>query len=353
MIFSTILIDWYNANKRDLPWRKTENPYEIWVSEIVLQQTRIEQGLPYYHSFLAQFPNVDALANASLDEVLKVWQGLGYYSRARNMHAAAKQIQVDYNSVFPNTFSEILKLKGVGNYTAAAIASFAFKEYKAVVDGNVIRFISRYLGVFEDVSKKANLNIIEKFVSNEILKSQQADIFNQAIMELGALVCTPQNPACSICPFNKKCIAFAQNKINDAPFFAKKTKKQVRYFHYVNFIIHKNNTLHALIGQREEKDIWLKLFEIPLYEKRNAKKEEILHHFSLSKNESKHLLKKSNIVHQLSHRELKICFWEYEISFEKLPKNLLNRYSIIPQNEIFSYAMPVPLLRYFEQKLEK
>ena len=352
MDFSKTLIEWYKTNKRDLPWRNTENPYEIWVSEIILQQTRIDQGLPYYLTFLAHFPSIDSLANASLDEVLKVWQGLGYYSRARNMHTAAKQIQTEFKSIFPETFSEIIKLKGVGNYTASAIASFAFKEYKPVVDGNVLRFISRYIGVYEDLSKKENLMMIEKFVSNEILNTKNPDIFNQSIMELGALVCSPQNPVCQNCPFIKKCIAFAQNKISTTPYFAKKIKKQLRFFNYIHFIILKNNTIHTLISQRIEKDIWQNLFELPLLEKTNATKNDVEQFFSLPKNVSKNLKKHSKIVHQLTHRELHITFWKCSIPFEFVPKELLLHFVVIPQKEVSKYAHPIPIVRYFEQNDE-
>jgi A/G-specific adenine glycosylase len=352
MNFSTILIDWYEINKRDLPWRNTCHPYEIWVSEIILQQTRIEQGLPYYLSFLAHFPTVDSLANANLDEVLKVWQGLGYYSRARNMHAAANQILADNNGIFPESHTEILKLKGVGKYTAAAISSFAFKESIPVVDGNVIRFISRYLGIYDDMTKRMNLNKIETFVSSEIQKTTNPDIFNQSIMEFGALLCTPQNPNCKKCPYNIYCRAFLQDKIPSTPFFPKKSKKQKRFLNYIHFIIQKENTQYTLIHRRLEKDIWQNLYELPLLELANAKKSDISNHFSLSEFATKKLRKHSQTKHLLTHRELHITIWECPITPHDIQEDIAKRYKMISQQQISKYAFPIPLVRYFEQKNE-
>lgn len=352
MNFSSELIKWYSENKRNLPWRNTRNPYLIWVSEIIMQQTRVEQGLPYYHRFISAFPNLESLANASLDEVLRIWQGLGYYSRARNMHYAAKQILDDFNGNFPSTFIEILNLKGVGKYTASAIASFAFGEYTPVVDGNVIRVVSRYLGVYEDVSKKDNAQKIEEFVLLEIKKVKSPDLFNQAIMEFGALFCTPQNPNCKICIFKINCRAFADNKVNSTPLVKKSAKKQKRFFNYVYFDIENKGIPSTLISKRVQKDIWQDLYELPLLEQEKIKKSDIVDFFHLPKSSEKNLKKQFKIIHQLSHRELHVVFWEYHTSLDVISDTLSPLYEVIPQIKLSQKAFPVPIVSFLNRKEE-
>ncbi|MDD2411947.1 MAG: A/G-specific adenine glycosylase [Bacteroidales bacterium] len=352
MNFSSELLNWYAENKRDLPWRNTRNPYLIWVSEIIMQQTRVEQGLPYYQRFISSFPNLKSLANAPLDSVLHLWQGLGYYSRARNMHQAAKQILEDFNGEFPSTFAEILKLKGVGKYTASAIASFAFGEYTPVVDGNVIRVTSRYLGIYDEVSKKENVRKIEYFVLQEIQKVKTPDIFNQAIMEYGALYCTPQNPNCQNCLFNMNCRAFADDKVNSTPLVKKPAKKQKRFLNYVYFKFLNKGVPSTLVFKRVQKDIWQDLYELPLMEQENAKKIDIVDFFHLPKSSGKILKKHSKIIHQLSHRELHIVFWECDVSLNAISDTLLTLYELIPQINLSQKAFPVPIVNFINQKEE-
>ncbi|MEY5042335.1 MAG: A/G-specific adenine glycosylase, partial [Bacteroidota bacterium] len=213
---SSLLIDWYKINQRDLPWRNTNNPYSIWLSEIILQQTRVQQGLPYYLKFIQKYPTLKSLANASQDEVLALWQGLGYYSRGRNLLKAAQQIVTNYNGEFPNNYKELKKIIGIGDYTAAAIASFAFNEKIAVVDGNVYRVLSRLFGVITPIDtpegKKTFFELAQAF-----LHPTQHSTANQAIMEFGALQCTPKKPNCSICPFLDFCEAYNQKLIDNLP----------------------------------------------------------------------------------------------------------------------------------------
>ena len=232
MKIGDILACWYNDHKRDLPWRQTKDPYAIWVSEIVLQQTRVAQGIDYYHNFMARFPDLQSLAEAEIEEVLRVWQGLGYYSRARNMHAAAEQVIVDYGGEFPSSYGEMLKLKGIGPYTAAAIASIAFNEPRAVIDGNVHRVIARLFGLFEAPGlARAKCGICRQ--ADAMLDRTRPANHNQAIMEFGALICTPANPSCLSCPLQKYCVAFGKNQVHELPVRKKKIKQKHRYFHYL------------------------------------------------------------------------------------------------------------------------
>ena len=214
--FSLVLIKWYNLNKRNLPWRNTDDPYKIWISEIILQQTRVEQGLPYYNKFILNFPNIIKLSQAKEDKVLKLWQGLGYYSRARNLHFTSKYITEKLNGEFPKNYDGLIKLKGVGKYTASAISSFAYNEKKAVLDGNVFRVLSRYFGVFDPIDSTLGLKLFEE-ISFKNLPIKNIATYNQSIMEFGALQCKPASPNCELCPLNFNCWAFLNNKISILP----------------------------------------------------------------------------------------------------------------------------------------
>ena len=229
MIFSNSLIQWYLNNKRDLPWRNTQNPYLIWLSEIMLQQTRVAQGLPYYMAFTNAFPTVFELANASEEQVLKLWQGLGYYSRARNLHKTAQFVASELNGEFPDNNKDLLKLKGIGDYTAAAIASFAYNEAVPVVDGNVFRVLSRYFDIETDISLVTAKKEFSALAFELMPKNDPAS-FNQAIMEFGALQCVPKNPSCEICVFNSSCAALQKKKVHLLPFKSKKIKVSYRFF---------------------------------------------------------------------------------------------------------------------------
>lgn len=258
---SNRLIDWYEKNKRELPWRGTRNPYFIWLSEIILQQTRVNQGLEYYLRFINRFPTIDLLAQAALDEVLLLWQGLGYYSRARNLHQTAKAIVNEYNGRFPTSYEELCTLKGIGPYTAAAIASMAFNSHVPVVDGNVMRVITRLEGITDDIRKQTTKNEISR-LSKKVIEHHDPAMYNQAIMEFGALQCVPVNPVCTRCSLNTFCYAYNNKKVNELPNKSPSKKQKARYFNYV--IV--QSGCDVFIEQRTGKDIWHMLFQFPLIE---------------------------------------------------------------------------------------
>lgn len=255
------LLKWYYKNQRELPWRADKNPYKIWLSEVILQQTRVEQGLPYYLKFVKNYPNIHALAKAPEDNVLRTWQGLGYYSRARNLHKCAKFIVNNFGGNFPSERNELLNLPGIGPYTAAAIASFAFGKKEAVVDGNVIRVITRLYGIEDDIAKQKTTNQVKSIVDELIPESHPA-VFNQAIMDFGALHCMPRNPLCANCSFLGICETQAKGIQDKIPFKSKKIKKRTRYFNYLIIRIGKN----ILMRKRTMNDIWKGLFEFFLIE---------------------------------------------------------------------------------------
>ncbi|MGY3214009.1 A/G-specific adenine glycosylase [Mucilaginibacter sp. HD30] len=255
------LINWYNTRKRDLPWRHTTDAYTIWLSEIILQQTRVEQGLPYFYRFLERYPTVTDFAAAPEDDILKLWQGLGYYSRGRNMLKTALQVEQEYKGTFPTAYHQLIKLKGIGEYTAAAIASFSANEAKAVLDGNVYRVLSRYLGISEPIDSTIGKKIF-RAAADDFLNQDKPAEHNQAMMELGALVCKPKNPACGTCPINLGCYAFLHNATTALPVKAKKVKIKERYFNY--FLIEDDNRI--LINKRGEGDIWANMYDLPLIE---------------------------------------------------------------------------------------
>lgn len=316
MTFSKQLIKWYLQNKRNLPWRETQNPYAIWLSEIMLQQTRVAQGLPYYEAFTSAFPTVFDLANASEEQVLKLWQGLGYYSRARNLHHTAKYIANDLNGVFPKNYKALLELKGVGDYTAAAIASFSYGEVVPVVDGNVFRVLSRVFQIETDISNASAKKEFQDMALALMPKNNPA-LFNQAIMEFGALQCVPKNPNCESCIFNTKCLALKNNKEAELPVKLKKTKVTNRFLNYLIFEDKKNNTL---IQKRTAKGIWHNLYEFPLIETKNdidledlAKlvSEKYTEYHPIIAVQGLHLVP---IKHKLSHQNLSIQFWKIKVS---------------------------------------
>ena len=262
MKFSKVLIRWYLENKRDLPWRKTDNPYLIWLSEIMLQQTRVAQGTPYFLSFTTNFPTVFDLANANEEQILKLWQGLGYYSRARNLHKTAQFVAKELSGKFPDNYNDLLKLKGVGEYTAAAIASFSFNEVVPVVDGNVFRVLSRYFDVETDI---ASASAKKEFaaLAFELIPKDNPALFNQAIMEFGALQCVPKSPNCSVCIFNSSCAALQKKKVDKLPVKSKKLKVRNRFF---NYLVASDENENTIIQKRTAKGIWHNLYEFPLIE---------------------------------------------------------------------------------------
>ena len=341
MKFSNTLIFWYLQNKRDLPWRKTKNPYFIWLSEIMLQQTRVAQGLDYYQKFTTNFPTVFDLANADESTVLKMWQGLGYYSRARNLHFSAKQIVSDFNGEFPSKFKDIIKLKGVGDYTASAIASIAFNEPTAVVDGNVYRVLSRYFGINTPINSSKGIKEFKELAQSLIDKSQPGT-FNQAIMDFGAIQCKPKKPLCMFCPFSESCLALQKNLIEVLPVKEKKVKVKKRYF---NYLVVKTKDDKTMLTERKGKGIWQGLYQFPLLEETHMiTKEELL---ALDKfNElfpndvSISLFNKKDIVHKLSHQHLYTQFWVIET--EQLSS------ANISWKNIEDYPVPVLIANFLE-----
>lgn len=315
MDFSNSLIRWYLQNKRDLPWRNTIDPYYIWLSEIMLQQTRVAQGMPYYFVFTEAFPTVFDLAKASEQEVLKLWQGLGYYSRARNLHKTAQYVAFELNGKFPDNYKDLLSLKGVGDYTAAAIASFSYNEAVPVVDGNVFRVLSRVFDIEVDISQPASKKVFQE-LALELMPKDNPAIFNQAIMEFGALQCVPKNPNCSICVMNDGCLALKMGKVNQLPVKLKKTKVTNRFF---NYLIFEDEEGKSIIQQRTDKGIWHNLYEFPLIESDSeigidAISIEISKN-SLIENGIRSLIE-MNLkaqMHKLSHQNLNIKFWKVEV----------------------------------------
>lgn len=344
---SSILKEWYLQNGRNLPWRTTKNPYKIWLSEIILQQTRVDQGMDYYYSFVKRFPNVHSLAAAKLDEVLHLWQGLGYYNRARNLHQTANYISNERNGEFPGSYKSLIKLKGIGAYTAGAIASFCYDEAVPAIDGNVNRFICRYFGIHEAIDSAEGRRAIQSF-AEQLVPEKGAGLHNQAIIEFGALQCTPKKPACETCPLQKTCQAFLHDIVHLLPLKSKKTKTRNRYFYY--FIIHSKEKL--IIEQRDNHDIWASLYQFPLIET----KEKISSEKLMKSKEWKNLFKNKTAIiesispwmkHQLSHQNLFAKF--YKVYIPSLDTIDIPGSIRINKNDITNYAIPRLIDKYLEE----
>ena len=342
MNFSNRLVSWYQNNKRDLPWRNTVNPYHIWLSEIILQQTRVLQGLPYYLAFLDAFPTIDDLANASEDVVLKMWQGLGYYSRARNLHFTAKDIVTNFGGKFPKDHNKMLKFKGIGDYTAAAITSFAFDMPYAVVDGNVIRVLSRVFGLSIPFDTSAGKKQFQQ-LAQELLIKKEAAIYNQAIMEFGAIQCKPKSPDCLICPMHEYCVAFANNSVADLPVKSKNTKVKNRFLHYL-FIEQEGN---IFFGKRKS-GIWTGLYEFPFLEfqtkmdeKQVIQSDEWLKLFLNSTYDVRSV--SIEFIHVLSHQKIHAQFWQIKAAGIELEE-----YELVKKNSLFEFPISRLTEKYFE-----
>ncbi|NDV41810.1 A/G-specific adenine glycosylase [Flagellimonas sediminis] len=310
MSFSHKILDWYSAHKRKLPWRETRDPYKIWLSEIILQQTRVAQGMPYYHRFLEAFPTVHELAHASEENVLKLWQGLGYYSRARNLHATAQIVVEQFKGEFPTTYEGLKFLKGVGDYTASAIASFCFDVPEPVVDGNVYRVLARYFGVDIPINSPAGIKYFKE-LAKEVMDTENIRDYNQGIMEFGAIQCAPKKPNCLLCPLNDGCVALKDNKVDSLPVKTNKTKVRIRHFNYLVYLDERNQTI---MEKRKGKDIWQNLYQFPLLEsEKEIQAEAFQQHFKsemvLEPFESYYLFNTEPIVHKLSHQHLHTKFW--------------------------------------------
>ena len=346
--FSNILISWYEENKRDLPWRRTKNPYLIWISEIILQQTRVAQGYEYYQRFVRRFPDVFALAGADEDEVMKYWQGLGYYSRARNLYAAA--CSMAEAGGFPATYKEVLALKGVGEYTAAAICSFAYDMPYAVVDGNVYRVLSRWLGVDTPIDSAEGKKVFAALAA-ELLDSKRPALYNQAIMDFGALQCTPVSPDCMFCPLADSCVARRKGLIGFLPVKQHKTKVTSRFFNY----IYVRMGAHTFIHKRSGNDIWKNLYELPLIETDREWTEEEFYasprfqELLAGEEHPEVRLVQKGVRHVLSHRVIYANF--YEVT---LPENSASfaKYQKIRMDDLHKFAVSRLVNQFFSLILE-
>lgn len=339
MSFTQIILAWYDEHRRDLPWRNVSDPYRIWVSEIILQQTRVEQGYAYYLRFIEAFPSVEQLAEASEDEVLRLWQGLGYYSRARNLHAAARQI-VEAGQ-FPTEYAGVRALKGVGDYTAAAICSFAYGLPCAVVDGNVYRVLSRYWGIVEPIDTTSGKKQFAALAQRLLPAVRSAD-YNQALMDFGALQCVPQSPCCEDCPLQAGCEAFRCQMVGELPVKAHRTKVIPRYFVYVRV----STPGGVWLRRRKGGDIWQGLYEYPLLEfEHRPSFAEILEHpfIKLIGTQGTWSCLAEGVKHVLSHRIL----WTdaYELKFD-VPMSIPDDYQQVPFDQLDNYARPQLLMRF-------
>jgi len=317
--FSKTLNTWYLKNKRDLPWRKTIDPYIIWLSEIILQQTRVSQGTAYFLKFSNKYSDVNSLASASEEEILKLWQGLGYYSRARNLHKTAIHISEKCNGVFPDNYTDLLKLYGIGDYTASAIASICFNKATATVDGNVFRFLSRKFGIYTAIDSSEGIKEFKSLAQILLDKKNPGD-HNQALMEFGALICTPKNPKCNECPFSESCYGKNKEVIGKLPQKYKNIKIKNRHFNYLVFLNQSNRTF---VQQRNGKDIWKNLYEFPLIESNSEMDFNDLicnQTFQLHLVDKTYHVSKYNpkpLIHKLTHQYLYCTFWIINTNLEK------------------------------------
>jgi A/G-specific adenine glycosylase len=344
-----VLINWFAENKRDLPWRDTNNAYYIWISEVILQQTRVNQGINYYYRFIHLFPNVKALANANIDDVLKCWQGLGYYSRARNLHAGAMQIVNDFGGKMPNSYAELIKIKGIGRYTAAAIASIAFAERVPAIDGNVFRVLSRLFADNTSIDDANGYNHFYDIALSMMVDCSPSD-FNQALMEFGALVCLPRNPDCIKCPVMAVCMAYQKNEMLSFPVKKQKKAPTDRFFNY--FIFEYSQSL--FIKKRVNEDIWKGLYEFPMTETKELltveKKsfEKAINEYvgNIQWNVKKF---STPVKHQLTHRTIVATFYHIELS--ALPIEL-SEYICITKSQFHQYPVPKVIERYMEKEFD-
>ena len=343
MNFCNILESWYLSNNRGLPWRKTKDPYNVWLSEIILQQTRVAQGMSYYYKFTETFPTVFDLANAQEETVLKLWQGLGYYSRARNLHYSAKFIVNELKGEFPNNYKDLLNLKGVGDYTASAISSICFNEAAAVVDGNVYRVLSRYFGIHTAINSSKGIKEF-KALAQEVMNPKNPGQYNQAIMDFGALHCKPQNPLCESCPLNSSCVALQRKEIASLPVKEKKIKVRNRYF---NFIVIQTPDKKSVLHQRVGKGIWENLYQFPLIETTASieiSELVINDEYDSLINDVKSNLQLYNSkewVHKLSHQHLFVKFW--------IVKGAFKNNNLISIDDIETYPVPRIIHKFLEE----
>lgn len=346
MSFSRVIIDWYQHHKRDLPWRKTRDPYIIWLSEIIMQQTRVEQGLPYFERFASKYPSVNELASADQGEILREWQGLGYYSRGRNLHHTARKVMDEFGGYFPTSFNSLLKLKGIGEYTAAAISSFAADEPRAVVDGNVFRLLSRFYGIETPInSSEGKARFTD--LANSLLDPTQSGTFNQAIMEFGSLQCRPKNPLCQTCPLQSDCVAYSTGKVEVLPVKIKAKSARKRFFNY--FLIIKNG--QVLMQQRMGSDIWSNLYQPPLFEStEELAPENLISHPDFTSRFGKDVTIAriyEPVKHILSHQVLHSRFYKLENFSEQIA--LENGSKYVDFEELEQLAKPKLIFDFFNK----
>lgn len=350
--FQLQILSWYNQNKRKLPWRQTTDPYAVWLSEIILQQTRVSQGTAYYLRFLEKWPNVHALAVASEQNILQLWQGLGYYSRARNMHATAKAVVNNHDGIFPIDHDTLLSLKGIGPYTAAAISSICGGEVRAVVDGNVYRVLSRYFGIELPYDSHEGKKSIQQ-IADKLIIGHEPGTFNQAVMELGALQCVPRKPNCASCPLHKKCMAYKHNTVDMLPVRKRKKPALRRYFNYVCLITEDTqNGKGIYLHHRNAKDIWRELYDFPLIESKKHLTLDLLMDHPQWRNlmrhqHAAHLFSSSVIKHQLTHQTIYAVFNVFKLMkpFDRPPKkNVL----LVAQKELKQFPLPRLIHRFLE-----
>lgn len=345
--FSKKIIDWYRAHRRELPWRETSDPYKIWLSEIILQQTRVAQGTPYYLGFIETYPTVRDLARAPEDAVLRLWQGLGYYSRARNLHRCAKTIVDQYDGKFPTTYQQLVTLPGIGPYTAAAIASIGFNENVAVVDGNVFRVLARIFGVDTDIASPAGKKEFTE-IANRLIDPKQPGDHNQAVMEFGAMHCTPTAPQCDNCPFNKACVARQRGTVDLLPVKGKRLTKRTRYFDYV--VWKKGN--EVAMRPRTGRDIWTGLYEFHLLESdRRISVSKLKKDPSLKRFGDVELELVESVKHVLTHQLLHIRFFQVKASKKSasvLENSELGLAFYLP-NKADKLPKPIVITRFLER----
>lgn len=343
--FTRKLMKWHeNENDRQLPWKDEKDPYKIWLSEIILQQTRAEQGLPYYNSFTEAYPSVADLAAANDEEVFRLWQGLGYYNRCKNLLATARIVSQEGNNKFPNTYEGLLALKGIGPYTAAAIASFAYDLPHAVVDGNVYRVLGRYFGVDKPYDSTDGKRVFHA-LAQDLLCQEKPGAYNQAIMDLGATVCTPASPKCGLCPLRSHCFAFNNNMISELPVKGKKVAVKKRYFHYLML----TNENRLWIRKRTEKDIWQNLYEPLLIEEREALDLEQLerdHVQAFNPKESGSY--EGSMTQRLTHQIIESRFYTWEL---ERAETMENAGEWVVFSDLKKYAFPKTLVSFLEKKL--
>ena len=310
--FSDKLLDWYKINKRQLPWRNSNNPYYVWISEIILQQTKVSTGLKYFNTFVSKYPTIFDLSKSTEEEVLLIWQGLGYYSRAINILKTAKVVTNKYDGIFPDVYNDLIKLPGIGDYTASAILSICFNKPYPVIDGNVYRVLSRYFDVNQPINKHASKKIFHDLAKSTLDLKNPGD-YNEALMEFGALNCKPLNPLCHTCVLNEKCLSFKKNIVSLRPVKVQKKQKKVRFFNYLVPFDLDNNTI---IIKREDNDIWKGLYEFPLIEtSKILNRDDLIYKYSLpswAKQDGIFIGKIYEKTHNLTHQELRIIFWLFK-----------------------------------------